>query len=102
MVKVIANFFDKKMCFWTKKKKHNNNNTKYQTKKLMPEPEIEPRTSCTQKRCVTKAPPSQLRAWIVVKLFNCFDAMGRNVNKQSHICRPEIFYNYFSVIFLHA
>jgi len=28
---------------------------------------------------------------IVVKLFNCFDAMGRNVNKQSRICGPHIF-----------
>jgi len=26
--------------------------------------------------------PSQLRVTIVVKLFYCFDAMGRNVNKQ--------------------
>jgi len=37
------------------------------------------------------APPSLLRVSIVVKLFNCFDAMGRNVNKQSQICGPDIF-----------
>jgi len=36
-------------------------------------------------------PPSQLRVTIEVKLFNCFDAMGRNVNKQSRICGPHIF-----------
>jgi len=36
----------------------------------------------------------QLRISIVVKPFNhvnCFDAMGRNVNKQSQICGPDIF-----------
>ena len=30
----------------------------------------------THSRCVTSASPSQLRVTIVVKLFNCFDAMG--------------------------
>ena len=30
---------------------------------------------------------------IVVRLFNCFDAVGRNVNKQSRICGPDIFKN---------
>jgi len=43
----------------------------------------EPGTSCTQSGCVTSATPSQLRVSIVVKLFNCFDAMGQNVNKRS-------------------
>ena len=48
----------------------------------------------------TTAPPSQLRVSIVDKPFNCFDAMGRNVNKQSQICGPDIFNKYiFSVIF---
>jgi len=43
---------------------------------------------------------SQLRVAIVVKLFNCFDAMGWNVNKQSRICGPHIFNKFiFSVIF---
>ena len=32
--------------------------------------------------------------------LNCFDAMGQNVNKQSHICGPDIFNKYiFSVRF---
>jgi len=36
-------------------------------------------------------------------VFNCFDAMGRNVNKQSRFCVPHIFNKFiFSVIFLHA
>jgi len=48
-------------------------------------------------------PQSQLRVSIVVKLFNCFDAMGRNVNKQSRICGPHIINKFiFSVILLHA
>jgi len=63
-------------------------------------PGIEPGTSGTQSGCVTTAPPSQLRVLIVVKPFNCFDALGRNVNKQSQICGPDIFNKYiFSVIF---
>jgi len=46
---------------------------------------------------------SQVTLYIVVKLFNCFNAMGRNVNKQSQICGPDIFNNsIFSVIFLPA
>jgi len=69
----------------------------------MPEPRFEPGTSRTQSGCVTSAPPSQLRVTIVVKLFNCFDATGRNVNKQSRICEPHIFQKViFSVMFLHA
>ena len=69
----------------------------------MPEQRIEPGTFRTQSGCVTSAPPSQLRLSIVVKLFNCFDAMGRNVNKQSRICGPYIFKFFsFSVVFLHA
>ena len=43
---------------------------------------------------VTTATPSQLRVLIVVKPFNCFDAMGRHVNKQSQICGPDIFNKY--------
>jgi len=53
-------------------------------------PEIEPGNSCTESECVTTAPASQLRVSIVVKLFNCFDDMGRNVNTQSRICGPHI------------
>ena len=45
----------------------------------------------------------QLRVTIVVKLFNCFNEMGQNVNKQSQIWRPHIFNKFiFSVILLHA
>jgi len=40
---------------------------------------------------VTTAQPSQLSVSIVVKLLNCFDTIGRNVNKQSQICGPHIF-----------
>ena len=39
----------------------------------------------------TTAPPSQLRVTNVVKLLNCFVAMGQNVNKQNRICGPHIF-----------
>ena len=71
---------------------------KNQTLKTLPEPRIEPGTPCTQIGCVTTAPPSQLSLSIEVKPFNCFDAMGRNVNKQSQICGPDIFTNTY---FLH-
>jgi len=62
---------------------------------------IEPGISCTQSGCVTTAPPSQVRVSIVVKTFNFFDTMGRNVNKQSQICEPDIFnkYIFFCIIF---
>jgi len=39
---------------------------------------------------------------IVKKLSKCFDAMGRNVNKPSRICGPDIFNKFIFVIFLHA
>jgi len=76
-------------CYLDKKEKHNHNNKKTLT--TLPQQGIEPGTSCTQGGCFTTAPPSQLRVVIVVKLFNCFDAMGRNVNKQSQICGKHIF-----------
>ena len=66
-------------------KKVNTQQQNNQTLKPLPEPEIEPWTSRTQRGCVTSAPPSQMRVMIVVKLFNCFKAIGRNVNKQSRI-----------------
>ena len=77
---------------WTK-----NNNTTTTTKmkhKNLLEPGIEPETSCTPSRCLTPAPQSQLKL-LVVKLFNCFDAMGWNINKQSRICRPHIFHQIY-------
>jgi len=73
------------MCFWTKTRNTTTTKQKNQTLKPFPDPGIEPGTSCTQSGCVTTAPPSQLRVSIVDRLFNCFDAMDRNVNKQSRI-----------------
>ena len=87
--------------FLTTKVKTQQQQNKNQTYKLLPEPGIEPRTFCTQSGCVTTAPPSQLKVSIVVKPFYCFDAMVRNVNKQSQICGPDIFnkYIFFCIIF---
>jgi len=79
------------MCFGQKKVKTQQQQNKQSNIKRLQEPGIEPGTSCTQSGCVTTAPPSQLRISIVVKPFNCFDAMGQNVNKQSQICGPDIF-----------
>jgi len=85
--------------FFDKKVKTQQQNKKSNIKTLG----IEPGTSCTQSGCVTTAPPSQLRLSIVVKPFNYFDAMGRNVNKQIKICGPDFFNKYiFSVLFLQA
>ena len=98
-----CNFLWQIMCFWTKTKKRNNNKTKNQTYKPLLELGIEPGTFCTQCGCVTTAPPSQLKVSIVVRLFNCFDAMGQTVNKQSRICGPVIFNKYmFSLKNLNA
>jgi len=46
------------------------------TYKTLPVLGIKPGTSNTQSGCVTTVPLSQLKVSIVVKLFNCFDAMG--------------------------
>jgi len=52
---------------------------------------------------LTTATPSQRSVSIVVKLYKCYGAMGRNINKQSWICGPHIFNKFiFSAIFLHA
>jgi len=68
--------------------------------KQLPEPGIEPGTSCIQNWCVTTAPLSQLRVSIVVKQFNCFDAMGWKVNKQAEFAGHTFSTNsFFSVIF---
>ena len=69
----------------TKKVKAQQQPNKKPNIKPLPEPEIEPGTFQIQSGCVTCAPPSHLRVTIVAKLFNCFDAMGLNVNKQSRI-----------------
>ena len=71
--------------------------------KQLPEQGIEPETSLTQSGCVISAPSSELRVMIVVKLFNCFDPMGQNVNKQSRICGLHIFNKFIvSLIILHS
>ena len=62
------------------------------TKKHLPEPGIEPRTSCTAFWRVTSRPLNQMNISIAVKLFNCFYIMGRNINKQSYI-RGHFFWN---------
>jgi len=86
----IAKYWTNNVFWGTKLKLNNNKTTKSN---------IKTGTSCTQSGCVTTAPASQLSVTIVVKLFNCFDAMGRNVNKQSRICRLQIFNKFiFSVI----
>ena len=54
-----------------------------------------PRLKIKLETCVTTAQPSQLRVSIVVKLFNCVDAMGRNVSKQSRIWRHTFLTNSF-------
>ena len=89
------------MCLDKKVKAQQQQNNKTSNIKPLPELGIEPGTSCTQSWCVTTAPPSQLRVSIVVKPFNFFDAMGRNVNKQSQICGPDIFNKYicFCIVF---
>jgi len=77
--KKLHNFGTQNVLMGQKRNKYNNieSNTK-----TMSEPGIEPGTSCTHSGCVTSVPRSQLRVTIVVKLFNYFDAMGRNLNKQ--------------------
>jgi len=83
------------MCFWTKKvKTQQQQQNKISNIKTLAGAGDWNRDSCTQSGCVTTAPPSQLSLSIVVKPFNCFDAMGRNVNKQSQICGPDIFNKY--------
>ena len=64
------------MCFGRKSKTTKQQN-KTSNKIPLPEPGIEPGTSRIQSGCVTSELPSQQKVTIVVKLFNCFDAMGR-------------------------
>jgi len=90
LYKELQTFMTNNVCL-DKKVKAQQQQNKTSNIKPVPEPGIEPGTSCTQSGCVTTAPPSQLRVPFVVKLFNCSDAMGRNVNKQSQICGPDIF-----------
>jgi len=77
-----------KMCFFKKVKTQQN--TKSNIKILVCDspdrksnPGIEPGTSRTSVGCIISGPPNQQKISIVVKLFKCFNAMGRNVYKQS-------------------
>jgi len=70
-------------------------NEKKSNIKPLPEPWIKTGSSHTQSGCVASAPSHQLRLSIVVKLFNCFDAIGWNAYKQSRICGPHIFNKVF-------
>jgi len=71
--------------FWTEKVK-SQQQYKKQTYQSFPEPGIEPGTSgCA----ITSRPPKILILSIAVELFYCFNVMGRNINKQGRICRPD-------------
>ena len=50
--------------------------------KNFPELGIEPAKSHTTVRRVSTRPPRQLNVSIEVKRFNCFNVLGRNINKQ--------------------
>jgi len=65
--------------FWTKRK----NATAKQKlhHKSMPEPGTEPGTSLTAVWSLTSWTLRQLNVSIVIKLFNCFNVNGRNINK---------------------
>ena len=84
--KKLQTFVTNNVCLdkWLKPQQQQN-----KPSNIKPLPEIEPGTSRKQSGYVTSAPPSQLRVSIVVKLFNRFDAIGRNVNKQSQMCGPK-------------
>jgi len=73
------------MCLWTKSQFTTTTTQKIKHKKPCRGRKLNP-GSLAPSGCVTTTPPSQLRVSIVNKLFNCFDAMGRNLNKQSWIC----------------
>jgi len=89
------------IMFWTNKnKKHNNNNNKNnnnKTKKQQHKNHCQSRESkpYTAVWRVTSRPTSQLNVSISVNLFNSFNVIGRNVNKQSQICGPHFFNNLF-------
>jgi len=54
---------------------------------MLSEPGIEPGTPGTASWCVTSKSPRQLNVATEVnmQLFNCFNVMGRNINKQNQI-----------------
>ena len=69
--------------FLTKLVKSQQQQNKKSNIKTLLEPGIESGNSGIQSGCVTSAPPIQLIETIVVKLFNCFDVIDRNVNKKA-------------------
>jgi len=87
------------MCFWTQSK--NTQPNKISNIKSLAAAANRTRELWQLKRICTSAPGSQLVRWSkVVKLFNHFNAMGRNASKQSRICVPHILNKFmFSVIF---
>jgi len=85
------------MCFG--QKKTHNNITENQTKTSLPESGIEPGTFCIPVGRVTTGPPRQLKVFIVVKLFNCFNAIGQNANNQIRNCGPHIFNKFIFLYF---
>ena len=95
---IVANkvFMDK---LW----KHNNNETKISNLKTLAGAGNWTRDLLHPKRMRYHCPTESTERISFKKLFNCFDAIGRNVNKQSRICGPDCFNKViFSVIFLHA
>ena len=57
----------------------------------MPEPRFESGTSGTAVLSSSSWPPRQLNLSIEFKLSDCFNLMGRNINKQSQMCGPHFF-----------
>ena len=70
--------------FWTKKIKTQQHQKKNKHNSY-PESGIEPETSRTAVRCVNPTPLRQRNVSIKAKVFYCFNAIGRNINKQSNI-----------------
>jgi len=83
--KCNAKFKCQIMCVWSKFKTQQQQ-TKQHTLKCLPEPGIKPRSSRTAGALLM-----DLNTWIAVKLFNCFNVIGRHINKQSPICEPHLF-----------
>jgi len=78
-------YFVTNNVFLNKKSKNTTTKQNIKHKSLCRSRELNLGTLAAQSGCVTSAPPSQLRVTIVVKLFNCFDAMGRNVKKTPNL-----------------
>ena len=99
----LQNFMTKKV-FGQKSQQQQKLQNKKSNIKSLPEPGIEPGTSCIAVWCVTSRPPRQLNISIEVQLFDCFVIMPRSKHKQtSQICGPHIFNKVvFAVLFLNS